>query len=66
MFRFNKLSVKGLKRKAFLFSMALALSAPASSGLMAAYAAAPENATVMENCGAYLFAWRPLGCRHGE
>ena len=66
MFRFNKLSVKGLKRKAFLFSMALALSAPASSGLMAAYAAAPENATVMENCGAYLFTWRPVDCGNGE
>ena len=66
MFRFNKLSVKGLKRKAFLFSMALALSAPASSGLMTAYAAAPENATVMENCGAYLFTWRPVDCGNGE
>ena len=66
MFRFNKFSAKGLRRKALLFSMALSLSAPAASGLMTAYAAAPENATVMENCGAYLFTWRPVDCGNGE
>ena len=29
-------------------------------------AATPENATVMENCGAYLFTWRPVDCGNGE
>ena len=66
MFRFDKFSAKGLRRKALLFSMVLSLSAPAASGLMTAYAAAPENATVMENCGAYLFTWRPVDCGNGE
>ena len=66
MFRFDKFLAKGLRRKALLFSMALSLSAPAASGLMTAYAAAPENATVMENCGTYLFTWRPVDCGNGE
>lgn len=28
--------------------------------------AATENMTVMENCGAYLFTWRPVDCGNGE
>ena len=47
------------------FSLALFLSvAPAASAVTAQ--AAPENTTVMENCGAYLFTWRPVDCGNGE
>ena len=26
----------------------------------------PENTTTMENCGAYLYEWRPIDCGNGE
>ena len=27
---------------------------------------AEENVTTMENCGAYLFTWRPVDCGNGR
>ena len=61
----NRFGRKGFWRKAAVMSLALALSAPILPGTLTAQAAT-ENATVMENCGAYLFTWRPVDCGNGE
>ena len=63
--RNNSFGRKGFWRKAAVMSLALALSAPILPGTLTAQAAT-ENATVMENCGAYLFTWRPVDCGNGE
>ena len=63
--RNNRFGRKGFWRKAAVMSLALALSAPILPGTLTAQAAT-ENATVMENCGAYLFTWRPVDCGNGE
>lgn len=47
--------------------MSFAIAAAPLSGTSAAFAAvsAPEGVT-MENCGAYLFTWRPVDCGNGR
>ena len=65
MIHFNRVHRTSIIRKMGCFSLALFLSvAPAASAVTAQ--AAPENTTVMENCGAYLFTWRPVDCGNGE
>ena len=64
MFHFKKFLKDSIWKKATVFSLALAVSATSLS--VPALAATPENATVMENCGAYLFTWRPVDCGNGE
>lgn len=54
MIHFKRVHRTSIIRKMGCFSLALFLSvAPAASAVTAQ--AAPENTTVMENCGAYLF-----------
>lgn len=65
MIHFKRVHRTSIIRKMGCFSLALFLSvAPAASAVTAQ--AAPENTTVMENCGAYLFTWRPVDCGNGE
>ena len=65
MIHFKRVHRTSIMRKMGCFSLALFLSvAPAASAVTAQ--AAPENTTVMENCGAYLFTWRPVDCGNGE
>ena len=65
MIHFKRVHRTSIIRKMGCFSLALFLSvAPAASAVAAQ--AAPENTTVMENCGAYLFTWRPVDCGNGE
>lgn len=65
MIHFKRVHRTSIIRKMGCFSLALFLSVvPAASAVTAQ--AAPENTTVMENCGAYLFTWRPVDCGNGE
>ena len=53
-----------MRRKKFLaFLMAAAICAACPS---AAYADTNTDITTMENCGAYLFEWRPVDCGNGH
>ena len=65
MFQLKKIQKSRFAKKAAAFPMAVVPSAPIFSNPMPAQAAI-ENATVMENCGAYLFTWRPVDCGNGE
>lgn len=46
---------------AFLLAMAMSAACPA-----AVYADTNTGVTTMENCGAYLFEWRPVDCGNGH
>ena len=65
MFSFKKIQKNKFGKKIALFSLAVIFSIPVLPNTTNTYAAL-ENATVMENCGAYLFTWRPVDCGNGE
>ena len=65
MFSFKKIQKNKFGKKIALFSLAVIFSIPVLPNTPNTYAAL-ENATVMENCGAYLFTWRPVDCGNGE
>ena len=44
----------------------LALSITAASPAAALADTADQGVTTMENCGAYLFEWRPIDCGNGH
>lgn len=66
MFGLSKLSKRLFPKKSVLFSLVLVLATQMPSAVFTSYAASLENATVMENCGAYIFTWRPVDCGNGE
>ena len=48
------------------FTFAVLLSSAALTNSFITYAETETNTTVMENCGAYLFTWRPVDCGNGR
>ena len=48
------------------FAFAVLLSSAALTNSFITYAETETNTTVMENCGAYLFTWRPVDCGNGR
>ena len=65
MFQSKKVFGRRPWRKVIMLSLILSVFAPAFPGELTSLAAV-ENATVMENCGAYLYTWRPVDCGNGE
>ena len=65
MFQIKRSRKTNFKKRIVSFTAILMLSISFLSGTITSVAA-PENATVMENCGAYLFTWRPVDCGNGE
>lgn len=51
------------KKKYLVFLLAAAISAVSPTAI---YADTNTNVTTMENCGAYLFEWRPVDCGNGH
>ena len=51
------------KKKYLAFLLATAISAVSPTAI---YADTNTNVTTMENCGAYLFEWRPVDCGNGH
>ena len=62
---FNKICKNCFLKKAAVFLSALTLVLSIFSANIISQAA-QENVTVMENCGAYLYTWRPVDCGNGE
>ena len=47
-------------------SLCLALSIAVASPIISLAATTEQGITTMENCGAYLFEWRPIDCGNGH
>lgn len=54
-----------MSKKSIFVILSLAASLVISSPL-SALADTTENTITMENCGAYLFEWRPVDCGNGR
>ena len=55
-----------IRKKLIILGMAAALCVPPSMYSFADTETASASELVMENCGAYLFTWRPVDCGNGR